>query len=105
MQALMNLAQGARVLICGLISEYNAPAPVGARNVWQLLVKGANMRGFLVAHHVPRFAEGMAAMAGWLREGRIVHDEHVERGLDNALPAFLRLFHGTNDGKMVLEID
>lgn len=100
---LNNLAMGARIGLCGLISEYNNPAEkTGARNMWQLIVKRASITGLLVADYVPRFGEGMAAMAGWLQSGQIVFDEHVDHGIENALPAFMRLFSGSNDGKMIL---
>lgn len=102
--ALMNLRDGARIALCGLISEYNSEAPVGARNLWQLIVHKATIRGFLVSEWLPEWPEGIAAMAGLLAQGKLVADEHVERGLDNALAAFMRLFEGTNVGKMILEI-
>ena len=101
---LMNLRPGARVGLCGLISEYNAPSPVGARNLWQLIVNRASIRGLLVADYVPRFAEGAMAMGQWLGEGKLVFDEHIDVGIENALPAFMRLFDGSNDGKMILQI-
>ena len=101
---LLNLKRGARVGLCGLISEYNAPAPVGARNLWRLIVNRASIRGLLVADYVPRFAEGAAAMGQWLSEGKLVFDEHIDEGIENALPAFMRLFDGSNDGKMILKI-
>lgn len=101
---LMNLAQGARVALCGLISEYNAATPVGARNLWQLLVHSASIRGFIIRDFLPRFPEGAAAMGQWLAEGRLIFDEHVDEGIENAFPAFMRLFDGTNDGKMILRI-
>ncbi len=101
---LMNLRHGARVGLCGLISEYNAPAPVGARNLWQLIVHRASIRGLLVADYIPRFGEGIAAMAGWLAEGRLVADEHVEHGLENAYAAFMKLFSGGNQGKLILQL-
>jgi NADPH-dependent curcumin reductase CurA len=101
---LLNLRHGARVGLCGLISEYNAPEPVGARNLWRLMVNRASIRGLLVADYVPRFGEGAAAMGAWLSEGRLVFDEHVDEGIENALPAFMRLFDGSNDGKMILKI-
>ncbi|MCE2829774.1 MAG: NADP-dependent oxidoreductase [Sphingomonadales bacterium] len=102
---LNNLAMHARIGLCGLISEYNNPGEkTGARNIWQLIVKRATMQGLLVADYVPRFGEGITEMAGWLREGRLVFDEHVDEGIDNALPAFLRLVSGTNDGKMILKL-
>lgn len=102
---LNNLAMYAHIGLCGLISEYNNPGEkTGARNIWQLIVKRATMRGLLVADYVPEFAEGVSAMAGWLRSGQLVFDEHVDAGIDNALAAFLRLFSGTNDGKMILKL-
>jgi NADPH-dependent curcumin reductase CurA len=101
---LLNLRNGARIGLCGLISEYNATEPVGARNLWNLIVHRASMRGLLVADYVPRFGEGAAQMAAWLQSGKLVADEHVDDGLDNAYAAFMRLFSGTNDGKMILKI-
>lgn len=98
------LNHGARIGLCGLISEYNAPHPVGARNLWQLIVHRASIRGLLVADYVARFGEGAAAMAPWAAQGRIVIDEHVDEGIENAFPAFMRLFAGTNQGKMILKL-
>jgi NADPH-dependent curcumin reductase CurA len=102
--ALMTLRDGARIALCGLISEYNAPAPVGARNLWQLIARRAAIRGFLVSEWLDRFPEGAMRMAELVRDGRLVFVEHVEEGIDRAFPAFMRLFDGTNDGKMILKL-
>jgi NADPH-dependent curcumin reductase CurA len=103
--ALMNLAPRARIILCGLISEYNNPAGhVGARNLWQLIVHRATMQGFLIMDYVPRFAEGGAQVARWIAEGKLRIDEHIEEGLENAYPAFMKLFSGANEGKLVLKI-
>lgn len=101
--ALMRINPGALVVICGLISEYNS-APYGTRNVWQLLVKTATMRGYLISQYIDRFPEGTRAMAALAGEGAILYDEHIEDGIDRALPAMLRLFDGSNDGKMILKL-
>lgn len=102
---LLSLNHGARVALCGLISEYNSTTgPLGARNLWQLIVKSATISGFLISDFLPRFAEGGAALAGWLAEGKLRVDEHVDHGIENALPAFLRLFEGSNQGKMILAL-
>ncbi len=102
---LMNLAQGARILLCGLISEYNNDGQkTGARNIWQILVKRATLTGFLVSDYVPRFQEGGMQMAQWMGEGKMRVDEDVQEGLENALPAFMRLFSGANTGKLILKI-
>jgi NADPH-dependent curcumin reductase CurA len=102
---LMNLAARARIILCGLISEYNNPGGhVGARNLWQLIVHRATLHGFLIMDYVPRFAEGGAQVARWMAEGRLRIDEHLESGLENAYTAFMKLFSGGNDGKLVLKI-
>lgn len=100
--ALMNLRDGARIILCGLISEYNSPERVGARNLWQLIVHAASIKGLLVRDYVARFPEGIAAMAPLVASGRLLFDEHVDHGIEQAFPAFMRLFEGTNDGKMIL---
>lgn len=102
--ALGALRDGARIALCGLISEYNAAEPVGVRNLWQLIVRKASIRGFLVSEWLDRFPEGAAEMAALVRDGRLQFDEHVEEGIDRAYPAFMRLFDGTNDGKMILKL-
>lgn len=102
---LNNLAMYAHIGVCGLISEYNNPVEkTGARNIWQLIVKRATMRGLLVMDYIAEFPVGIAEMATWLQSGQLVYDEHVDEGIDKALPAFLRLFSGTNEGKMILKL-
>ncbi|MDZ3830888.1 MAG: NADP-dependent oxidoreductase [Sphingopyxis sp.] len=101
---LINLRHGARIGLCGLISEYNSVEKVGARNIWQLIVHRASIRGLLVADYIDRFAEGAAAMARWLQQGKLVADEHVDDGIENSFDAFMRLFAGSNQGKMILKI-
>ena len=102
---LMNLAPAARIILCGLIAEYNsAHGKVGARNLWQLIVKRATMHGFLIADYVPRFAEGGTQIAEWISQGKLRIDEHIVAGIDNAYAAFMMLFSGANEGKLVLRI-
>lgn len=101
---LANIAMKGRVGLCGLISEYNSPEPVGARNLWALIVKRAKIEGLLVADYVDRFGEGAAKMGEWASAGKLVVDEHIDEGLENAYDAFMRLFAGSNQGKMILKI-
>lgn len=99
-----NLAHHARIVLCGLISEYNSPEKVGLRNLWQVLARRATIHGFLIADYADRFAEGGMQMAQWLAEGKLRADEDVQEGLENAYAAFMRLFTGANTGKLVLKI-
>lgn len=101
---LLNLGMRARVVLCGLISEYNAPEKVGARNLWRVLTTRSTIHGYLIMDYVERFAEGGAVMAEWMAQGRLRIDEDVQEGLENAYDAFMRLFSGANTGKLVLKI-
>lgn len=101
--ALLNINNGALIVVCGLISEYNTK-PEGARQLIQLVIKSATMRGYLLLGHAAKMDEGRRAMIDLAARNEIVYDEHVEHGIDNVLPAFMRLFHGTNDGKLVLSL-
>lgn len=101
--ALMLLRPKARVVLCGLVSQYNSePHPL--RNLQQVLVNGASINGFILTHYAPRLAEALPQLTAWSNAGRLRMDEHVEVGLENALPAFLRLFDGSNTGKMILQL-
>ena len=100
---ILNLNEQARVVLCGLISEYNSE-PVGIKNLWQLIVKQADIKGFLIRDYATRFPEGGAVMAGWITDGKIKHREHIETGIENAFEAFMLLFSGGNQGKLILDI-
>lgn len=101
---LLNLAKHARIVLCGLISEYNSPTKIGIRNLWQVLAQQATIHGYLIMDYVPRFPEGSAVMAQWMAQGKLRIDEDVQDGLENAYAIFMRLFTGANTGKLVLKI-
>ncbi len=104
--ALGRLRRGARVVICGAISGYNATEPVpGPANYLSLLVNSARMEGFVVSTYVDRWAEAGAEMAGWLREGKLHSREDVVQGSVADFPeTLLKLFRGENTGKLVLAL-
>ena len=104
--ALANLARGARIPLCGAISQYNAEGGMrGPANYMSLLVNRGTMTGFLVFDFADRYAEGVQEMAGWRQEGRLKSFEDVATGGVPAFPeTLLRLFRGENLGKLVLEV-
>jgi hypothetical protein len=103
--ALARLALRARVVLCGGISAYNeATPPPGPRNLMNLVIQRARMEGFIVLDYLPRFGEGIAALTGWVKEGRVTFQEDIQQGLENAPRTFLRLFRGQNRGKQLLAL-
>jgi NADPH-dependent curcumin reductase CurA len=100
---LLSLKRKGRVVLCGLISQYNS-APAPTHNLWQLIVKGAQIEGFILTHYIRQFGEAIPQLMAWANEGKVHMDEHIDEGIENTLPAFLRLFQGTNEGKMILKL-
>jgi NADPH-dependent curcumin reductase CurA len=103
--ALIHLAFRGRVVICGAMSMYNEAAlPPGPRNYLNLLIRRGRMEGFVVIDYMPRAAEAITALAGWLREGKLRDQIDLQHGLENAPAAVARLFKGENRGKQLLKI-
>jgi len=103
--ALAQLARGARVVLCGAISQYCSTSGVkGPDNYLSLLVNRARMEGFLVFDFAARYAEALREMAGWRAAGKLKSREDIVSGLKTFPDALCKLFHGENFGKLVLKI-
>ena len=102
---LARINRKARIVICGAISQYNNTTPVqGPKNYLSLLVNRARMEGMVVFDYTDRFAQAVAEMSGYLRDGRMKSREDVVDGLGNFPEALLKLFTGENFGKLVLRV-
>jgi hypothetical protein len=102
---LTRLARGARIVVCGAISQYNNTGPVkGPANYLSLLVNRARMQGMVVFDYAERYGEAVKEIARWMREGKIVSKEDVVPGLENFPETLNRLFSGENFGKLVLQV-
>lgn len=96
---------GARMSICGQISQYNnTRAEMGPRLLGMLIVARAKVQGFLVTDYAARFGPAMAEMAGWVRAGKIKYREDIVDGFENLPKAFLGLFQGENIGKRLVRV-
>jgi NADPH-dependent curcumin reductase CurA len=104
--ALRRMNTHGRVVCCGAVSQYDtgapAPGPAGVPGV--LVTKRLRMEGLLVFDYAPRFAEGLAALAGLLRDGSLVELLDVVDGLDNAPRALMGLLAGENVGKRLVRV-
>jgi NADPH-dependent curcumin reductase CurA len=103
--ALAHLARGARIVICGAISQYNNTGPIpGPRNYMSLLTNRATMKGMLVLDYVDRYAQAAAEMAGWMAAGNLKSREDIVEGLATFPKTLLKLFKGENSGKLMLKV-
>ncbi len=103
---LTRLARGARIIICGAVSQYNADKVQGPANYLMLLVARASMTGMVIFDYRDRFPQASAELAQWFRDGQIISCEHIVQGGVGDFPdALLKLFAGQNTGKLILALD
>lgn len=94
-----------RVVVCGLISQYNSqPYPIN--NFHNVLVKRLDVRGFIVgdAGMGDKYAaDHQKNVQKWIKEGSFKPLIHETEGIDNAGDGLVGIFHGKNLGKAVLK--
>jgi len=103
--ALINM--NARIVLCGMISQYNATAPVaGPSNLIMVLIKRAMIKGFICIDHMDRYEAAMTDLARWQAEGQIKYRVDMVNGLENAPEAVNKLFDAsnTNQGKLFVKV-
>ena len=103
--ALDNMKTFGRIVLCGMISQYNSSSPLpGPSNLMLAITNRLKLQGFIVRDHYNMLNEFHAAMAKWIGQGNIKWKETVSEGIENAPKAFLGLFKGENFGKMLVKI-
>jgi len=106
LEAVLNLINlRARIVVCGMISQYNAarPAP-GPANLANLIKERARMEGFLCTDYSDRAEECFTQLIQWLMAGKIRYRVDVVDGLENAPAALNKLFDGSNAGKLLVKV-
>jgi NADPH-dependent curcumin reductase CurA len=95
---------GARIVICGQVSQYNAERPEPTFHPGLLVVFRARMEGFLVFDYAHRYDEAAARLVQWVANGDIRWREDVTEGLENAPRALIGMLNGENRGKALVKI-
>ncbi|HYM59063.1 MAG TPA: NADP-dependent oxidoreductase [Solirubrobacteraceae bacterium] len=102
---LARLARGARIALCGAVSQYNSEGGMrGPANYMSLLVNRASMTGFVVFDYADRYGDAAHEMGGWMAEGKLKSREDIVAGLETFPDTLLKLFRGENTGKLVLQV-
>jgi len=103
--ALEHMNLRGRIVLCGMISQYNETTPSsGPRNLRLAVRKRLTLTGFIVSDHLERRPQFYADMAGWMAAGKMQWQETIVEGIENAPKAFLGLFAGENMGKMLVRV-
>ena len=102
--AMERLRLGARVVLCGLMAQYNTnEMPPGPNPAWIIQAR-ATVRGMGVYDHEDLRDEMVREIGGWLRDGRIQYLEDRSEGIESAPEAFSRLMRGENVGKALVVV-
>jgi NADPH-dependent curcumin reductase CurA len=103
--ALEHMNMHGRIVLCGMISQYNdATGFSGPRNLRLAVRKRLTLTGFIVSDHADRQPQFYADMAAWIADDKIKWQETIIDGIENAPKAFLGLFVGENTGKMLVRL-
>ncbi|HMW00988.1 MAG TPA: NADP-dependent oxidoreductase [Acidobacteriota bacterium] len=95
----------ARIVLCGLISQYNSKTPQpGPYNFANVLVQRARIEGFIVLDYAARANEAFAELGQWMKEGKLKYRVDEVEGLEHAPQALNKLFEGSNIGKLVVKM-
>ena len=95
---------GARIPVCGMISQYDIAERYEPRNLANLEVKNAIMQRFSIYQHMDQFDEFLPWIAERMKDGRIVYFEDIVNGIDNTIDAFIGMMNGENLGKRLVRV-
>ncbi|TDL25875.1 alcohol dehydrogenase [Rickenella mellea] len=102
--ALTRLNQKARIVLCGAISDYNAPKPRGLQSYLNLISQRARIEGFIVFDYASQYATAADEMGHWIKDGKLKRKFHTVEGIASAPEALPMLFTGGNTGKLVVKV-
>ena len=100
-----SLNNHARMIVCGLVSRYQAEQMEAGPPLMPVLVKSIRIQGFIVSNYPELCAEWNRVGAAWLREGKIRYRESIVDGLENAPAALMDVLAGRNFGKHLVRIE
>jgi NADPH-dependent curcumin reductase CurA len=94
----------ARVVMCGMVAQYNEREMPPGPNLGFVVGKRVRIEGMIVSDKPERFAEWRALAGPWVKEGSLHYRETVIDGLENAPEALALLLRGGNFGKMLVRV-
>ncbi|MCC9656164.1 NADP-dependent oxidoreductase [Rhodopirellula halodulae] len=104
--AIDNMNDNGVCVECGMIATYNATeAPSAPRNLFKVIAKRLRLEGFIVRDHMDAKDEFVSDMSGLIQDDKVVWEETVTEGIENAPDAFMGLFDGDNLGKQLVKIN
>jgi NADPH-dependent curcumin reductase len=94
----------ARVIMCGMVAQYNEARPPPGPNLGFVVGKRVRIEGMIVSDKPERFAEWRALAAPWVADGSLRYRETIVDGLEHAPDALAQVLSGGNFGKMLVKV-
>ncbi|ETN91446.1 putative NADP-dependent oxidoreductase YfmJ [Gammaproteobacteria bacterium MOLA455] len=100
-----NLAENARVVLCGAVSQYEREGGhESVANMWELITKRAKAEGFMFSDYVDRYPEALEYIAAMLKAGTLVSPVHISQGIESSGQAFIDMLDGNSTGKCLVKL-
>lgn len=93
-----------RVVVCGVISDYNSKEPAPGPDWSPIVKKRLRVEGFAMPDHWHKLPELSQAVGKYLQQGKIKYRAHVLEGLESAIEGINLLFTGGNTGKLMVKL-
>ncbi|CAM6120238.1 unnamed protein product [Calypogeia fissa] len=101
---LLNVNVFARIIACGMISQYNLETPEGIYNLNLIVKKRVKIQGFLQSDHLQLMPEFQQKVLGWFKEKQLEYVEDIAVGLEQGPKALLGVLSGKNVGKQSVKV-
>lgn len=98
------LNEHARIVVCGMIADYQADEPAPGPNWMPLIKKRATIQGFAMPDHLHKASELVEQLAPYVQKGQIKYRSHIIEGLTSAMDGLNLLFEGKNTGKLMVKL-
>ena len=98
------MAEHGRVVVCGMIADYQADEPSPGPNWLPLIKKRVMIQGFAMPDHLHKASELVGQLAPYVQKGQIQYRSHVIEGLTSAMEGLNLLFEGKNKGKLLVKL-
>lgn len=101
---LAGLRIGGRVVLCGIVDDYNADEPGPGPNPMEIMAARATVYGLVVYDHEDLRRTMIDEVGAMIRAGDFAYREDVSEGLDSAPAALASLLRGENQGKALVKL-
>ncbi|XP_050533613.1 prostaglandin reductase 1-like [Daktulosphaira vitifoliae] len=96
-----------RISVCGSISSYNSnPKELPKVPLLQpaIIFKQLKIEGFIVSRWGEKWMDGIQQNLNLIKEGKLIHPEHITAGFENLPEAFMGMLRGDNIGKALVKV-